>query len=53
MSKFITQLCFLLLSVLMMVMGIISCAGEELAKTVLFVGFGIWVVLVALLAKEG
>lgn len=52
MSEFIIKLCFLLLSGLMMVMGVISCAGEELAKTVLFVGLGIWNVLVALLARE-
>ena len=46
-----TKFAYLLLSTAMIVMGVISCNGNELAKTVMFVGIGIWVVLVALLTE--
>ena len=36
------KIIFMLLSTLMMVMGVFSCAGDELAKTVLFTNMGIW-----------
>lgn len=46
------KMCFLSISVIMMVFGIISCARGDIANTVMSASLGIWDVLVALLLKE-
>ena len=40
------KIAYVLLSLSMMLMAVFSCQGGEVAKTVLFVGIAIWVLLV-------
>lgn len=40
------KIAYVLLSSSMMLMAVFSCHGDEVAKTVLFVGIAIWVLLV-------
>ena len=47
------KMCFMSISSVMIGMGVISCIGGELIKTILFVGMAIWDVLIALLMKDG